>query len=209
MTSLVLIHRLCANQPDAAGELALISRRVAIVATHPIHHLVSWFRASALEPGPTPEAFLCHRPTPGEHAAAGFGVEFEWDRDLLSGYTSRFLRNVAKEPSPSRFDGIDTPEIKDILRNGSYDAVLLSGWHFKAAWQTMWGCWRAGIPVLLRGDSQLNTPRTRLQRTLKWPAYRAFVPKLNACLAGGKLVPRVLPPLRGQVGQNFLRTSRY
>ncbi len=129
---------------------------------------------------------FCHRATAADQAAAGFGVEFDWDVSLLDGYSHRFLTNVARKPALSSFGGLDTPETSDIIKKENYDAVIVNGWHYKSAWQAMWACWRTGTPVMARSDSHLHTSRTAVKRAAKWPFYRWFISKLAACLPVGK-----------------------
>jgi len=162
------------------------SKRLAILTTHPIQYHSAWFRRLASEPGLTVEVLYCHNATAREQANAGFGVEFDWDVSLLEGYPYRFLRNVAQHPGIAGFRGLDTPEIADILARESFDAVMINGWHYKSAWQTMSGCWKTKTPVMVRSDSHLHTERSALKRAGKWPFYRWFVSKLNACLPVGK-----------------------
>jgi glycosyltransferase involved in cell wall biosynthesis len=160
--------------------------RLAILATHPIQYQAPWFRAMAAHPDLDIKVFYCHEATSKEQAAAGFGVEFEWDRPLLEGYPYQFLENVAKEPKLGNFKGLDTPELKSIISQREYDAWLVCGWHFKSAWQAMRACWRTKTPVMVRGDSHLYMPRSPLKRMAKWSFYRWFIPKFDACLAVGR-----------------------
>jgi glycosyltransferase involved in cell wall biosynthesis len=160
--------------------------KLAVVTSHPIQYHSPWFRAMAGRPGLDLEVLFCHRPSAAEHAAAGFGVEFEWDTSLLDGFRHRLLRNVAANPSMSRFSGLDTPEISEIVAKGRYDAVLLFGWSYKSAWQAIGACWRNRIPVLVRSDSHLYTNRRSWKRLLKALPYRFFIPRLDACLAVGQ-----------------------
>jgi glycosyltransferase involved in cell wall biosynthesis len=132
------------------------------------------------------EVIYCHNATPQEQADAGFSIEFNWDISLLDGYPNRFLKNVATRASLHSFAGLDTPEIREIIDRERFDAVMINGWHYKSAWQTIFACWRSGTALMGRGDSHLHTPRVLLKRTLKWPLYRSFIPRLNACLAVGK-----------------------
>jgi len=62
---------------------------------------------------------------------------------------------------------------------------MINGWHYKSAWQTMRGCWKTQTPVMVRSDSHLHTERSGLKRAGKWPFYRWFVSKLDACLPVG------------------------
>lgn len=113
-------------------------------------------------------------------------MDFEWDVSLLDGYQHSFLRNVARKPSLQTFNGIDTPDIKEIIRQEKFDAVIINGWHYKSAWQAMRACWKTRTPVMARSDSTLHTERSFAKKASKLPLYRWFVPKLDACLPVGK-----------------------
>ena len=160
--------------------------RLAILSTHPIQYHSAWFRALAAHPDLDVHVYYCHKATPQEQARAGFGVEFDWDVPLLTGYQHSFLRNVADPPGNSRFRGFDTPDIKDIIRRREYDAVLVNGLHYKSAWQAIWSCWQSKVKVMVRGDSHLHTPRSILLRLAKSLVYRRFIPRFDACLAVGQ-----------------------
>jgi len=160
--------------------------RLAIVTTHPIQYHAAWFRALAAHTHIDLNVFFCHQATPKEQAAAGFGVEFDWDISLLEGYPHRFLKNEAAQPTLNEFSGLDTPEIRNLIEEEMFDAVVINGWHYKSAWQTMRSCWKTKTPVMVRSDSNLHTDRSGVKRAAKWPLYRWFIPKLDACLAVGK-----------------------
>ena len=150
--------------------------RLAIVSSHPIQYHAPMFRALAQRVDL--EVFFACQPTAADQGAAGFGVPFEWDSDLTSGYLHMFLRNVARKPSPSAFFGCDTPEVSARIREGSFDGVLVLGWHLKSFWQAVLACRAIGIPAMVRGDSQLATPRgpvlVAAKRLLYPPILRAF-----------------------------------
>lgn len=152
--------------------------RLAILATHPIQYHAPWYRGLAADGRLQIKVFFCHQASPKQQADAGFGVPFEWDVPLLDGYEHEFLKNVAAHPHTSSFNGLDVPEIGQSLRRGDFDAVLVNGWNYKAAWQTIWASKQLGLPVLVRGDSHLHTPRSGLKNWVKEIAYplmlRAF-----------------------------------
>jgi glycosyltransferase involved in cell wall biosynthesis len=159
---------------------------LAIVSTHPIQYHAPWFRGLAAHPGLKIHVYYCHKATPEEQARAGFGVPFDWDVPLLEGYPHTFLRNVANPAGPGRFAGFDTPEIKNIIRRGQYDAVLINGWHYKSAWQAIWTCWQSKVKVMVRSDSHLHTPHSRSLRLAKSFVYPRFIRRFDACLAVGQ-----------------------
>jgi glycosyltransferase involved in cell wall biosynthesis len=164
----------------------LTKSRLAILSTHPIQYHSAWFRALAARPDLNVHVYYCHKATPEDQARAGFGVEFDWDVPLLTGYPHSFLRNVANPSGHGRFAGFDTPEIADIIRRRQYDAVLINGWHYKSAWQAIWACWKSRVKVMVRGDSHLHTPRGIAKRVVKSFTYRRFIPRFDACLAAGQ-----------------------
>src|SRR4029079_2198956 len=90
--------------------------------SHPIQYYAPIFRELAKRCDLT--VFFAHRQTAAGQAKAGYGVAFEWDVDLLSGYVSRFLANVARQPSTDTFAGCDTPGIAQEIAQGQFDAFV-------------------------------------------------------------------------------------
>jgi glycosyltransferase involved in cell wall biosynthesis len=139
--------------------------RLAVVVSHPIQYYAPIWRALAARCDLT--VFYCLQMTPQQQAAAGFGTAFDWDVDLLSGYKSEFMHNVSLTPGTDHFGDCDTPEIGQWLRRGQFDALLVIGWHLKSYLQATIAAKRLRIPVLVRGDSHLETPRSALKRYAK------------------------------------------
>jgi glycosyltransferase involved in cell wall biosynthesis len=158
--------------------------RLAVVDSHAIQYHAPLFRALSSRFDLT--VFFAHRATQLDQARAGFGVGFDWDIDLFSGYESVFLRNVAKQPGVDRFAGCDTPEIGAQLVKREFDAVLVHGWHLKAFIQTVLAAKRLGLPVLVRGDSHLDTPRSAFKRAGKAIIYPPFLRLFDAALYVGE-----------------------
>lgn len=158
--------------------------RLGILTTHPIQYQAPWFRALAAVTDL--EVFFAHRQSATGQAQAGFGVAFEWDVDLLSGYPHRFLENVSPTPNADSFGGCDTPEIREIIRRGKFDAFIVNGWYVKAYWQAIRACRRARVPVLVRGDSQLGTPRSAWFNAAKEVLYRVLLRQFDGFLTVGK-----------------------
>ena len=158
--------------------------RLGILATHPIQYHAPLYRALAQDLDL--QVYFAHQQSAEGQAKAGFGVAFEWDVPLLEGYEYRFLENRAKEPSTQGFRGCDTPEIGRVIAEERFDAFLVNGWYNKSLWQAMVACWRTGTPLLIRGDSQLLTPRHWALRAAKELVYRAFVPRFDGYLVVGE-----------------------
>lgn len=158
--------------------------KLAIVTSHPIQYYAPLFRelAQRLEL----HVFYMHRATAQDQALSGFGVGFQWDVDLLSGYSSIFLDNVARQPGSNHFRGMDVPGVRAVLQQGKFDAVLVTGWYLKGYLQTILAAKRLGIHVMVRGDSHLDTPRSLLKRVAKRLTYPLFLRLFDAALVVGK-----------------------
>ena len=162
----------------------MAAARLAIVASHPVQYYAPLFRELARRMEVS--VFFAHRASAEDQARAGFGVGFEWDVDLLSGYDHRFLRNVARRPGLEQFGDCDTPEVGQKLREGRFDAVLICGWRLKSDIQAGLAAKRLGLPLLVRGDSQLETRRSPLKRMVKALAYPPLLRLADAALCVGE-----------------------
>jgi len=158
--------------------------RIGFLVSHPIQYYTPIFRALAKQCDLT--VFFAHRQTAEQQARAGFGVAFDWDVDLLSGYDSRFLVNVAHQPSTDRFTGCDTPGVTDEIARGKFDAFVVPGWALRCYWQAVRACRRHGVPVLVRGDSQLGSQRNRAVRALKSLAFSHVLRRFDGFLYVGQ-----------------------
>ena len=157
--------------------------RLAVIASHPIQYYAPLFRELARRA--ETKVFFAHRATAADQSAAGFGIEFEWDSDLLTGYEHAFLINVAKSPSLDNFWGCDTPHVRRELAAGRFDAVLILGWHLKSFIQAGFAAQRLGMPLLVRGDSHLETPRSALKKAIKEVVYPPLLRFFDAALYVG------------------------
>ena len=158
--------------------------RLGILVSHPIQYYSPWFRALAQRLDL--EVFYAYKGSPGQQADAGFGVPFEWDIDLLSGYSHSFLHNVSRKPGTNSYDGCDTPEIGGIIQALGFDAFIVCGWYLKSYWQAVRACRRNDVPVFARGDSQLNTERSLLKRAVKQVTHRKSLRHFDGFLSVGR-----------------------
>jgi glycosyltransferase involved in cell wall biosynthesis len=158
--------------------------RLAVLASHPIQYYVPIYRELAARV--SLHVFYAHRATPEQQAAAGFGVNFDWDIDLTSGYAHTFLQNVSKQPGTSEFSGCDTPSIGGHLRRGRYSCVLSQGWNLNSMIQGILAARVLGLKVMIRGDSQLDTPRNPLKLATKEIFYPGFLRLFDVGLYVGK-----------------------
>lgn len=164
--------------------MALKARhRLGVLVSHPIQYYAPWFRDLATKLDL--QVFYSHRQDAQGQSAAGFGVEFDWDTPLLDGYSYQWLENKARHPGIDHFFGCDHPQLFDIVDPSRFDAFLVFGWNRKSSWQALRACWRKGVPVMMRGDSQAAMVTSTLKRMIKAVPYRWFLPRINAHLYPG------------------------
>ncbi|WP_425066191.1 glycosyltransferase family 4 protein [Reyranella sp.] len=159
-------------------------RRIGFLVSHPIQYYAPIFRELARRCDLT--VFFAHRQDASGQGRAGYGVAFDWDVDLLSGYESHFLRNVARTPSTQTFFGCNTPEIADRIAAGRFDAFVVPGWSLHSYWQAVRACSRAHVPVMVRGDSQLGGQRRGVVGYVKGTVFPHVLKQFDACLYVGQ-----------------------
>ena len=161
-----------------------MAKRIGFLVSHPIQYYAPIFRELAKRCDLT--VFFAHRQTPEQQARSGFDVAFDWDVDLLSGYDSRFLVNVARRPSTDRFAGCDTPGIGEEIARGRFDAFVVPGWALRSYWQAVRACRRLAVPILARGDSQLGSQRNSAVRLAKALAFSRLLRRFDGFLYVGQ-----------------------
>ena len=157
-----------------------IRKRVCFVTSHPIQYQVPVFRHLAASAEVDLTVFFAQIPDAAKQGE-GFGVAFEWDIPLLSGYHFEVLKNVSQIPSVTTFSGCDTPELMARIHRDSFDAVVVNGWGTKTSLQALWACKRSGVPCVVRGESNDLGRRPWWKRVLQ----RQLVLQYSACLSIG------------------------
>lgn len=155
--------------------------KLVYVASHPIQYHAPLFRELAKRCDF--EAWFGHRQSAAQQGAAGYGGGFDWDVDLLSGYASRWLVNVARLPSVERRDGIDTPDVGEWLERHSPDVVIAGGWNLRTYLQVARAGLKRGIRVFARSDSHRAARpswQVGLRRVLMGGRLRQFAGVLAA-----------------------------
>jgi glycosyltransferase involved in cell wall biosynthesis len=154
-----------------------------VVTSHPIQYQAPLFRELARRPELELTVLFCDKAGLRPTRDPGFGKTVSWDIPLLDGYRHRFLRNWSPWPAPARATGLVNPGVFAAVRRGGYDAVLFHGYTHVTTWIGLASSFLAGIPVIMRTESNLLYPRPWWKRFLKrlvlTPLFRrvgAFVP---------------------------------
>jgi glycosyltransferase involved in cell wall biosynthesis len=99
-----------------------------------------------------------------------FGTSFEWDVDLMSGYESEVVPNLAKRPGAEHFFGFKNPGLIGRLGEWRPDALLLFGYKWASHLRVIRWARAHGVPLLFRGDSHLlgrSRPRLHVRLALR------------------------------------------
>lgn len=158
--------------------------KLGVVLTHPVQYLSPLYRELTARGVVDLTVMFAHRPTP-EEQGQGFGVAFQWDVDLTSGFEHVWLENTSRTAADGSFSSYDTPGVAREIDARGFDVVLVQGWNTRSYWQAMRACWRRGIPVLVRGDSQMGPPGRSAKRAVKRLMYPLFLRRFAACLSVG------------------------
>ncbi len=129
--------------------------RLAIVLSHPVQYYSPWFRWLRTHPGGELKVFYLWQFGVTAHRDPQFEATFSWDVDLLGGYDSEFVPNVARDPGTHHFRGLNNPTLCARLAAWRPAAVLLFGYNWWSHQRVIWWARRQGVPLLFRGDSHL------------------------------------------------------
>lgn len=144
------------NNKNTISRKLLYKVKLGIVTSHPIQYQAPLFRAIARQPDIDLTVFFG-----SNHGIAsgkldpGFGKAFAWDISLLDGYKHIFLRNSRPGIEVSDWR-LDAPDLKSYFKSERYDAVLVLGWSKVLFWQAIWWARKYSIPLIQRGESNLN-----------------------------------------------------
>lgn len=156
--------------------------RLIAVATHPVQYQAPYFRALAAVPEIDLHVFYAVIPT-AEEQGVGFERSFEWDVQLLDGYSWSVLEGVQhRRDISSGFSALAVPGIRAQLQATGPDALFVPGWQSKVLMQAARAAKAIRVPSLLRGDSNDLRPRPLWVRI----AHRWYFRRFAAILAVGR-----------------------
>ena len=165
-----------------------MSKRLAIITTHPIQYNAPLFKLLAERKKIAVKVFYTFSQSQnGGQYDSGFGKIIRWDIPLLEGYEYEFINNIAQKPGTYHFGGINNPTLNLRVEAWEPDAILIYGWSFKSHLECM-RKFNKKIPIIFRGDSNLIDERGSFKKIirkifLKWiyshVDYALYVGTLN------------------------------
>lgn len=155
--------------------------RLLVFTTHPIQYQAPWFRALAAEPGLDLRVAFSRIPDAREQAV-GFGGAFQWDIPLLDGYGHEALPSAQLPSWTPEYLRRPARGIGSLLRRWQPDVAMVLGWQELSLLQAIKACRSAGVPVILRGESNAKRPRSALARAF----HRTLLANVDLVLAIGR-----------------------
>lgn len=159
---------------------------LTILSTHPIQYQTPiWRRLAERGNVPFRVLFMSQQGLRARHDP-GFGQAVAWDVDLLEGYPHEFLPVIegARQNSMlwlrlGRAFG---------ARLGELEATTLwiQGWQVLAYWQAVHHARRRGIPVWLRGETNMKSSAAGLRQSLKDPLFSWLFSRVDRFLCIGE-----------------------
>jgi glycosyltransferase involved in cell wall biosynthesis len=160
---------------------------LAVICTHPIQYFAPIWRMLASTPGLSIHVFYS-----SDHSVRGtiddqFGVPVKWDIPVLEGYPNSFMTQRGRLENRFPLFLYDRKDVDDILRNGSFDAVLLLAYDAWLHWRALRAANLAKIPVLFRAEATdtAQVERSFLKRIVRARVLHYFYGRIAAVLAIG------------------------
>lgn len=161
--------------------------KLAYVTSHPIQYQAGLFRALTARPEVDFKAFFASRMGVDAYFDPGFNRELRWDVPLLEGYAHAFVPNLARGNAVRRYLDLINPTMgRELVRWGA-DVVIIHGYVHATMHLVLLHCRLAGIPVLVRGESNLLPERSLAVRAAKRVLALGLRPLLAGALAIGTL----------------------
>jgi glycosyltransferase involved in cell wall biosynthesis len=152
--------------------------RLLVVSSHVVQYSSVRYREMTSHPQLDIEVCFCTLQGAETGMDPEFGVEVAWDVPLLEGYRWRHVANRSPWPRLGSFWGIINPALWQLIRDGQFDAVFVSGYFYASAWIAILAAKWYGVKVFLSTDAHgLPSRNARSHASLwvkKWLVRKIF-----------------------------------
>ncbi len=128
-------------------------RRLLVVASHVVQYSSPIFQKLAQDPRLEILVAYCSMQGAEARVDPEFGVEVAWDTPLFEGYPWVHVPNLAPRPGVGRFFGLFNPGLWGLIRDGKFDAILVSGYFYASAWLAIMAARRHGVGLIFSTDA--------------------------------------------------------
>lgn len=150
--------------PAAAPPVPGTRRRLLLVSSHVVQYASPMYREMVRDGRLEIVVAYCSLQGAQPGVDPEFGVEVSWDEPQLEGYRWVAVPNWSVRPGLGRFFGLFNPGLWSLVRNGSFDAMYVSGYFYASAWIAILAARCHGVPLILTTDAHdLRTWGTQSQ----------------------------------------------
>jgi glycosyltransferase involved in cell wall biosynthesis len=160
------------------------AKRLVIVATHPIQHFVSLYRALDAEADLSLQVVFCSKIGLTQYFDRDMNVHIRWNMDLTSGFSHRFLPE-ADTIGSTAFFAMNNSSVGSVLHDLKPDALIVYGYSPLSALRAILWARLRGIPIMLISDSELLHERSFAINLAKNIILRLFTTLISAFLTVG------------------------
>ena len=132
----------------------IVTKQLAIITTHPIQYNAPLFKYLAAQELFNIKVFYTWSQASRIVHDKDFGIDREWDINLLNGYDYTFVDNISTKPGSHHYKGIINPSLIEEVEQFKPDAILIYGWKFQSHFKLM-RHFHSKVTILFRGDSTL------------------------------------------------------
>ncbi len=159
--------------------------RVATLIERPIPFYVPHYRS--LQKDPDIELDVLYLSDAGLTPFLYHDVRIEYSSEILQGYRSVVLAKMSTTVRSLRGLLRLMLRLRKIFTREKYDAVWIHGYNMPGHWAAFAVCAVMGVPMMLRGESELMFKRGLSRRMIKAFAFHLLFPRISAFLYIGKL----------------------
>lgn len=161
-----------------------MSMRVLAVAAGPVFYQTPLYRALTADRRVDLTVLFASSGGVRPYDAGLGGRAVVWDGDLLSGYTSRFLRAADRNEASAGFLGMRDPDVLEPILGERWDALWVHGYSYLTLWLAIVAATLRGIPVLVREEQTLLHERPWPKRWLRAAVLRALFSRAHGLYIG-------------------------
>jgi glycosyltransferase involved in cell wall biosynthesis len=168
-------------------EKSVESHKLAVLTQHPIQYHSPLYRRYNESERIDITVYYCSRRGVEAYSDEGLGgATVEWDRPLIEGYETHFLRNWSPQtPVEDGFFSLVNPAIVSKLFGRDFDALSVHGHNFFTYHLAFAAARLTGLPLFYSSDTHLLLDRPPLKRALRKPLLTLFYTQFQAFLSIG------------------------
>ena len=128
--------------------------KLLFITSHPIQYNAPLFLYLAKHSKFTIRVFYTLGSISNSVVDNGFGIQENWNLDLLSGYDYEFIENASSNPSSQTYSGIKNPTLINKIKAEKPDGIIIYGWKHQSHLSVL-NYFHGKVPILFRGDSTI------------------------------------------------------